>query len=122
MSKRYPNRIEAALEYAQQLGEKYMEDMREYQATIPYGVRDATPAEDEAFVRMMIAQNPPQVWVSPEGEMEYNSAWVIALRDKIVDEPKGAWRGVKAALERIGPLPVPMAPSVAQAPPMGVMQ
>lgn len=102
------NPIEKAVQYAQDMGDKYREDIREYLADMPYGTQKATPEQDQEFVQLMISQNLPQWWVFPDGHEEFNSSWVIALREGYIEELHSAWRGVKEALESIGPLPMPI--------------
>ena len=115
------NELEQAIEIAGDMAKQYRKDMRAYLKDRALGTSEATPEEAESFVKLMLKRYPPQMWVAPDGHTEYNSAWIIDLREKFVSEPKGWWREIMHVLERMGPLPMPVIEPVAVGAPPGVV-
>ena len=64
----------------------------------PYGAHAPTKAETAGFVQMQLKQEPPDWWVWPDGHKEFNSGWLIALREEAVEGGRQAWRKIEKAL------------------------
>ena len=95
------NEITAAVAYAEALAEEFLAGIDEYLDGLDYGTSVADAEDARAFVALMLKKYPPDWYTVPGGQPEFESPWVIALREGYIDEPKGAWRGVSKALEEM---------------------
>jgi len=69
----------------------------------PFGARRPTPEETAGFVQLVLKNDPPDWYVFPDGHKEFNSGWVIAVRDAdFLEGGKQAYRAIERAMARVG--------------------
>ncbi len=97
------NYVDRVLKLVDTMAKDMERELDEHFKGEPWGAKRPTPEQTAGFIQLVLKQDPPDWYVFPDGHREFNSGWVIAVRDAdFLEGGRQAYRSIERAMGRMG--------------------